>query len=202
MITHKSPNSRIESHIAFNMVSDETQGFNIPTSAFTFVLERPVTPIRNSFTPVPASPHNLTHRRIRSRARSLDGRPKAALALAPTGSPPTTTTLQRAPSPGLGHVQDSPKAEDIGLIVEKNVFHSGMAAKAIEMIKDCKALGIGQGAELPRVSINSNISTRASTECCLVASRRRALQRKIKFTRKLDWSTSAIHDSSRMQIPN
>jgi hypothetical protein len=184
------------------MLSAETQDFNIPTSAFTFVLERPVTPVRKTFSPAPASPNNLSHRRNRSRGRSLDGRiKKTNPGLSPSSSPPATKKSQQEHNLRLGHDQEGSKAQDVELNVESSVFPSGIVTNAMKVIDDCRALGI-QDVKPPHVSNNSNLYTRASTEYCLAGSRWRALQWKIKFTRKLDWSTSAYHDGSRSQISN
>jgi hypothetical protein len=184
------------------MLSAETQDFNIPTSAFAFVLERPVTPVRKTFSPAPASPNNLTHRRNRSRGRSLDGRTKKTNpGLSPNSSPPATKKSQPEHSLRLDHDQEGTKAQDVELNVESNVFPGGIVTNAMKVMDDCRELGI-QDVKPPHVSNSSNLYTKTSTEYCLADSRRRPLQWKIKFTRKLNWSTSAYHNGPRSQISN
>jgi hypothetical protein len=141
------------------MLSAETQDFNIPTSAFTFVLERPVTPVRKTFSPAPSSPNNLSHRRNRSRGRSLDGRTKKTNpGLSPSSSPPATKKSQQEHTLRLDHDQEGYKAQDVELNVECNVFPGGIVTNAMKVINDCRALGI-QDVKLPHVSNSSNLYT-------------------------------------------
>jgi hypothetical protein len=150
------------------MLSAEAQGFDsLPTSTFNFVLESPVTPVRTAFSPAPTSPNNLSHRRVRSRGRSLDRRTKNRdLRLSHSSSPPTTKTSQHEPSPGLGHGQADFKVQDVKLTVENNVFHSKMITEVMKVIDDCNAMGIGKSVELPRVSNSSNPCARNGTDYC------------------------------------
>lgn len=146
----------------FKMLSAEVQGIDgLPTSTFNFVLKSPVTPVRPTFSPAPASPNISSHRRVRSRGRSLDRRTKNTdRLLSHSCSPPTTKISQVEPREGLDHGQEGFKVQHVELTVEKNLFHSNMIDKVMKVIDDCKALGIGQDIELPRVSNSSNLCAR------------------------------------------
>jgi hypothetical protein len=144
------------------MVTAETKDSDVPSSAFKFVLERPVTPVRKTIGNVETPLNNVSHRRIKSGGRSPRRAMKITQASSRSSSPPMVKASQYEPS--------FTSQENV-LNVENMVIHSGVATKYINVINEYNALGTGHDMELPRVSNSSHQYTRISTECCLDSSR-------------------------------